>query len=69
LDVVYGQQGGVREDITGEALKVEKFVEKIRQIHLQVQEMLKKSQEKYKARHDQHRTRSHSKWETEFGYN
>jgi hypothetical protein len=37
-------------------LKEEKFVENIRQIHLQVQEMLKKSQEKYKARHDQHRT-------------
>jgi hypothetical protein len=50
LDVVYGQQGGVREDIIiGEALKVKKFVEKIRQIHLQVQETLKKSQERYKA--------------------
>jgi hypothetical protein len=36
LDVVYGQQGGGREDIMGEALKVEKFVENIRQIHLQV---------------------------------
>jgi hypothetical protein len=45
LDVVYGQQGGVREDITGEALKVEKFVENIRKIHLQVHETLKKSQE------------------------
>jgi hypothetical protein len=56
LDVVYGQQGGEREDITGEALRVEKFVGNIRKIHLQVQEMLKKSQEKYKAKHDQHRT-------------
>ena len=43
LDVVYGQQG-VREDIIGEALKVEKSVENIRQIHLQVKETLKKSQ-------------------------
>jgi hypothetical protein len=33
LDVVYGQQG-VREDLTRDALKVEKFVEKIKQIHL-----------------------------------
>jgi hypothetical protein len=53
LDVVYGQQG-VRENVKGEALKMEKFVEKIRQIHLQVQWTMKKSQEKYKARHDQH---------------
>jgi hypothetical protein len=30
LDVVYGKQGGLREDIIGEALKVEKFVDKIR---------------------------------------
>jgi hypothetical protein len=35
LDVVYGQQG-VREDTMGEALKVEKFVENIRKIYLQV---------------------------------
>ena len=56
LDVVDVQQGGVREDITGEALKADHFVEKIRQIHLQVQETLKKSQAKYTARHDQHRT-------------
>jgi hypothetical protein len=55
LDVVYGHQGGVMEDLIGDALKVEKFVEKIRPIHLQIQETLKKSQEKYKARHDQHR--------------
>jgi hypothetical protein len=43
LDVVYGKQGGVREDLTGDALKEEKIVEKIRKIHLQVQETLKKS--------------------------
>lgn len=33
LDVVYGKQG-VREDIKEEVLKVEKFVENIRKIHL-----------------------------------
>jgi hypothetical protein len=55
LDIAYGQQRGVREDTIEEALKAEKIVEKIRQIHLQVQETLKKSQERYKARHDQHR--------------
>jgi hypothetical protein len=36
LDVVYGKKGRVREDITGDALKVELFFEKIRQICLQV---------------------------------
>jgi hypothetical protein len=36
LDVVYGHQG-VREDITREALKDDKYVEKIMKIHLQVQ--------------------------------
>jgi hypothetical protein len=46
----------VREYLTGDALKVEKIVENIRQIHFQVQETLNKSQEKYKARHDHHRT-------------
>jgi hypothetical protein len=56
LYFVYGQQGGVREDITRDVLKVEKFVEKIKKIHLQVHEILNTSQEKYKARHDQHRT-------------
>jgi hypothetical protein len=30
LDVVYGKQGGVRDEITGEALKENKFVENIR---------------------------------------
>jgi hypothetical protein len=56
FDVVYGQHGGMREDLTRDALRVEKLVEKIKQIHLQVQEMLKMSQEKYKAKHDQHKT-------------
>ena len=46
----------MREDLTGDALKAEKCVEKIKKIHLQVQETLNKSKEKYKAIHDQHRT-------------
>ena len=56
LDVVYGKQGGVREDLTEDALRVEKIVYKIRQIHLQVQKTLNKSQETYKDGHDQHIT-------------
>jgi hypothetical protein len=54
LDVVYGNQGGVRENLTGDALKAKKYVEKIRKIYFQVQETLNKSQENCKARHDQH---------------
>jgi hypothetical protein len=54
LDVVYGQQGE-REYTMGEALKEEKFVENIRQVHFLVDETLKKSQEKYKDGHNQHR--------------
>jgi transposase-like protein len=48
----------MREDIIGEALKEEKFVEKIRHMHLQVQvhETIKRSEEKYKTKLDQHRT-------------
>jgi hypothetical protein len=49
LDVFYGSQGGVREAIIGESLKEKKFFENIRKIHLQVQETLKKSHERYKA--------------------
>jgi hypothetical protein len=30
FDIVYGQQGGVRENIIGEALRAKKFVENIR---------------------------------------
>jgi hypothetical protein len=36
LEVSYGHQGEVKENITREPLKEEKFVEKIRHIHLQV---------------------------------
>ena len=54
LDVFYGSQGGVREAIIGESLKEKKFFENIRKIHLQVQETLKKSHERYKAWYDQH---------------
>jgi len=34
---------------------VSRFVERILQIHFKVQEQLEKSQQKSKARHDQHR--------------
>jgi len=34
LDIAYGKQGGVREDITGDALRDENFIDKIRHIHL-----------------------------------
>jgi len=54
LDIAYGQDRGVREDLTGDASRVENFVQKNKQIHIQVQETLQKSHEKYKARHDQH---------------
>jgi hypothetical protein len=50
LDFVYGQHIGVSEGLTRDALKEE--IEKIRKIHLQVQETLDKSLEKYKVRHD-----------------
>ena len=36
-DVVYGQQERVRENTINEALRAKKFIDKIRQIHLQVQ--------------------------------
>jgi hypothetical protein len=36
LDVVYGHQGGVREDLTGDSLKEEKIIEMNVQIHFQV---------------------------------
>jgi len=42
----------VREDLIGDELKENKIVDKIMKIHLQVQETLKKSQEKYKARYE-----------------
>ena len=45
----------MREDLTRDALKEKKIVEKINQIHLHVHEKLKKSEEKYKARHDQNK--------------
>jgi hypothetical protein len=56
LDVLYGKQGGVREDLITDALREEKIDEKNRKIHLQLKQTLKKSREKYKARHDQQRT-------------
>jgi hypothetical protein len=43
--------------LTRDASKEKTFVDKIRNIYLHVQETLKKSREKYKARYDQHRTK------------
>eukprot|EP00253_Pinus_taeda_P014054 PITA_14054 len=37
--------------------KETKFIEQIKEIHQAVQEQLEKSQDKYKARHDKHRTK------------
>ena len=56
LDIVYGHKGGVREDLIGDAMRAKIIVEKIRQTYLQVHETLEKSQEKYKAIHNQHKT-------------
>jgi len=36
FDIAYEQQGGVREDLTGYDLRVEKFIEKIRKIPTQI---------------------------------
>ena len=55
MDIAYGQQGGVKEDPTGDALRAEKFIETIRQIHQQVYETIQKSQVKYRAKHDQYK--------------
>jgi len=48
------KEGG-REDLKGDVLRVEKLIEKIEKIHLHVQKTQHKSQEKYKARLDQHK--------------
>ena len=66
LDFVYGQQEGVREDTSGEALKDGNFFDKIKHIHLQAQETLKMSQERYKACTINIGLRKHSRWETKF---
>jgi len=34
LEIEYGQQGGVKEDIAGDSMRDENFIEKISQIHL-----------------------------------
>jgi hypothetical protein len=38
-------------------LKHERFIDKIRQIHLHVKETLKESQKRYKVRHDHHKNK------------
>lgn len=57
LDIIYGKKVGVREDLTRDTLRAKKFIEKITQIHLQVQETLHKLHDKCKGRHEQHRTK------------
>jgi hypothetical protein len=48
----------MREDLTRDALKEEKKVEKIKKIHFQVHDMLKNSWEKHKSRPDHHKIKS-----------
>ena len=50
-------KGELREDTPSEVVRVENFIDNIRQINLQVQEELKKLNEKYKERHDQLRVK------------
>ena len=45
----------MREGTIGEALRNEKFINNIKQIHLQEKETLNKSHKMYKPRHDQHK--------------
>ena len=45
----------MRQDTSCEELRLEKFINRIQQIHLHVHETLKKSREKYNEMHDQHR--------------
>ena len=55
LDLIYGQHGREKEDTTREVLKDKRFNDKIRQTHFQLHDKLKKSREKYKAKHDQYK--------------
>jgi hypothetical protein len=48
---VYGQQKDEAE-LQGDEKKASTFVDKIRKIHLKVQEQLERSQQQYKSRHD-----------------
>jgi hypothetical protein len=51
LDIAYGAtRRSEGRSYKGDALRDKNFIEKIRKIHLQVQETLQKSQEKYKAK-------------------
>jgi hypothetical protein len=58
----------VREDLTRYAMRAKKNVEKIRKIHLQVQEMLKIHREIIRPDMINTEPRSHSKWEIGFSY-
>jgi hypothetical protein len=47
--------------------KPPRFIERIQHIHQQVQDILQKSNAKYKQHHDQHRCHTSFRWETKFG--
>jgi len=51
---VFGKQKDEVDSLEKEKKKDERFVEKITQIHLKVQEQLKMSQEKYNMRHEKY---------------
>jgi hypothetical protein len=54
LDIVYGKHKE-EEKLLGEEQKERKFMEKIRNMHLRVQELLKNIYKFYKDKHDHHR--------------
>ena len=57
MDFVFSQEA--REDGHNDANKEMKFIQKIQKVHEVVQEQSKKSQAKYKMRHDKHRVDHH----------
>ncbi|KAH9300763.1 hypothetical protein KI387_012346, partial [Taxus chinensis] len=54
LDVCYGY--GTVVNGSSDSDKAKRFVQRIQQVHQYVREQLEKSQAKYKATHDKHRT-------------
>jgi hypothetical protein len=52
MDFSFGEAS--KEDGQDDTDKVERFIQRIQQVHQAVQEQLEKSQAKYKARHDKH---------------
>jgi len=55
FDCVFGYQRDEEDSLEKEEKQAEKFVEKIRQIHLKVQEQLQTSQVKYNIGHEKYR--------------